>query len=246
MVSAAGHRGKPLICLLIRLRSSNEASTLPHGVIFSALSIEPTRNINEYEFQSGYIANHFPPEHGRNDPAPADGNSPLRQVLAAPGGDAGLLACSTQANSNVLAGFLAGEVRAAARSRYSVARTSRLYRLQRTRGRHGNLGIPESAHGPGRLSPGRPEINYDYPRHFSGIPAVSVFPRAAGRPEDGSGRRGDTGRRRGPGARARAAPRHDRHGPNPRPPAQIRSNLPPGATRSSTARYFILYRIKVT
>src|SRR6185312_17510876 len=32
-------------------------------------------------------------EHGRHDPEPADGNSPLRQVLAAPGGDAGPLAC---------------------------------------------------------------------------------------------------------------------------------------------------------
>ena len=42
---------------------------------------------------------------------PADGNSPLRQVLAAPGGDAGPLACSAAANSKVLAGFLAGEVR---------------------------------------------------------------------------------------------------------------------------------------
>jgi hypothetical protein len=72
------------------------------------------------------------------------------------------------------------------------------------------------------------------------------LPRAAGRPEDGPARRHDTGRRRGPGAQARAAPRRDRHGPNPRPPAQVRSNPPGGATRSSTARYFILYRIKVT
>jgi hypothetical protein len=32
-------------------------------------------------------------EHGRHDPEPADGNLPLRQVLAAPGGDAGPLAC---------------------------------------------------------------------------------------------------------------------------------------------------------
>src|SRR5947208_2183213 len=56
----------------------------------------------------------FPSEHARNGPAGADGNSPLRQVLAAPGGNAGRWACSAPAKTNALTGFLAGEVRAAA------------------------------------------------------------------------------------------------------------------------------------
>jgi hypothetical protein len=125
----------------------------------------------------------FPPEHGRNGPEPADGNSPLRQILAAPGDDAGPLACGTKANSNVLAGILAGRsTGAAASSRYTVARTSRLYRLQRARGRPWQSGPPESAHCPGRLSPTRPESHSRLSSPFSGIPAVSVF---RGRPARG-------------------------------------------------------------
>jgi hypothetical protein len=135
---------------------------------------------------------------------------------------------------------------AAARSRCIVARTSRLYRLQRTRGDHGNLGrrsrraVPASSRRAGR------KVIHDYPRHFPEfLPLASSRRRPAGS-RTGAVSRRDTGRRRGPGAQAGAAPRHDRHGPNPRTPAQIRSNVPRGATRSSTARYFILHRIKVT
>lgn len=113
-------------------------------------------------------------------------------------------------------------------------------------GDHGNLGrrsrrtVPATSRRAGR------KVIHDYPRHFPEfLPLASSRRRAAGSPTGAASRR-DTGRRRGPGARARAAPRHDGHGPNPRPPAQIRSNLPRGATRSSTARYFILDRIKVT
>jgi hypothetical protein len=158
------------------------------SVLYSAPCRSSRPDINEYEFQSGYTRELLLSEHGRNGPVPAEGNSPLRQVLAAPGGDAGLLARCTPGNSNVLAGFLAGEVRAAARSRYTVARTSRLYRLQRIRGRHGNLGIPESAHSPGRLSPGRPEIIYDYPRHFP-----ELLPSASSRGRPGGLRTGPAG-----------------------------------------------------
>lgn len=113
-------------------------------------------------------------------------------------------------------------------------------------GDHGNLGrrsrrtVPATSRRAGR------KVIHDYPRHFPEfLPLASSRRRAAGS-RTGAASRRDTGRRRGPGAQARAAPRHDRHGPNPRPPAQIRSNLPRGATRSSTARYFILLRIKVT
>ena len=135
---------------------------------------------------------------------------------------------------------------AAARPRHIVARISRLYRLQRTRGRPWQSGPPESAHCPGHLSPGRPESHSRLSSPFPEfLPLASPRRRPTGSRAGAASRR-DTGRRRGPGARARAAPRHDRHGPNPRPSAQIRSNLPRGATRSSTARYFVLYRIKVT
>ena len=130
--------------------------------------------------------------------------------------------------------------------RYTVARTSRLYRLQRTRGRPRQSGLPQSAHRPGHLSPGRPESHSRLSSPFSGIPAVSVLALAARRSRAVRPSRRDTAGAGGRGAQARGAPRHDRHGPNPRPPAQIRSNVPHGTTRSSTARYLILYRIKVT
>ena len=96
-----------LPAFLIGLRTSNEPCALSHDAIFSALPIETTRalmNRNSNPDAPRIIS----PEHRRNDPEPADGNSPLRQVLAALGGDAGPLACGAPANSNVLVGFLAG------------------------------------------------------------------------------------------------------------------------------------------
>ena len=112
-------------------------------------------------------------------------------------------------------------------------------------GDHGNLGrrsrrtVPASSRRAGR------KVIHDYPRHFPEfLPLASSRRRPAGS-RTGAASRRDTGRRRGPGARTRAR-RGLIDGPNPRPPAQIRSNVPRGATRSSTARYFILYRIKVT
>ena len=135
---------------------------------------------------------------------------------------------------------------AAARPRYIVERTSRLYRLQRTRGRSWQSGPPESAHCPATSRRADRKVIHDYPRHFPEfLPLASSRRRPAGS-RTGAASRRDTSWRRRPGAQAGAAPRHDRHGPNPRPPARIRSNVPRGATRSSTARYFILHRIKVT
>jgi hypothetical protein len=183
----------------------------------------------------------FSSEHRRNGLELADGNSPLRQVLAAPGGDAGPLACGAPANSNVLAGFLAGR----STGRRPVPPISHCENLKvvsfaaNSRGPW-QSGPSESAHCPGHLSAGRPESHSRLSSPFSGIPAASVFPQA-GRPARGRVRPAAVIRAgiRDPGA----APRPDRHGPNLRPPAQIRSNLPRG---SSTARYFIPYRIKVT
>ena len=184
---------------------------------------------------------------GEPAPEPADSNSPLRQVLAAPGGDAGSLACSARPNSNVLAGFLAGAVRGGGPLPGTPSREPQgCIDCSELAGDHGNLGrrsrrtVPATSRRAGR------KVIHDYPRHFPEfLPLASSRRRAPGS-RTGAASRRDTGWRRGPGAQARAAPRHDRHGPNPRPPAQIRSNVPRGATRSSTARYLILHRIKVS
>ena len=128
-------------------------------------------------------------------------------------------------------GFLAG--RSTGRCpvpRNTFARTSRLYRLQELAGDHGNLG---------RRSRRTAPATSRRPTGKSFTIILTIFrnscrwrpSQAAGRFGAGAASRRDTGRRRGPGAQARAAPRHDRHGPNPRPPAQIRSNVPRGATR---------------
>jgi hypothetical protein len=149
----------------------------------------------------------LPPEHGRNGPAPADGNSPLRQVLAAPEGDAGLLACSAPAKSNVLAGLLAGEVRADGHS--SLHRRENLKVVSFAANSRTTMAIWAAgvAHCPGHLSPTRPESHLRLSSPFSGIPAVSVFPGTPAGPRTGAASRRDTGRRRVQGAQARAAPR---------------------------------------
>ena len=186
-------------------------------------------------------------EHGRHDPEPADGNSPLRQVLAAPEGDAGPLACGRRRTRMSWRGSWLGEVRGGgplpgtpSREPQGCIVCSQLAGDHRNLGRRSQRTVPASSRRAGR------KVIHDYPRHFPEfLPLASSRRRPAGS-RTGTASRRDTGRRRGPGAQARAAPRHDRHGPNPWPPAQIRSNLPRGATRSSTARYFILLPIKVT
>ena len=145
-------------------------------------------SINEYEFQSGCTANYLHPNMGEPARSRPTGIRPYGRSWQRRGGDAGPLACSASANSNVLTGFLAG--RSTGRRpapRYTIARTSRLYRLQRTRGRPWQSGPPESAHCPGHLSPGRPESHSRLSSPFSGSPAVSVVPQAAGRLADGYG-----------------------------------------------------------
>src|SRR6266487_3903054 len=85
----------------------------------------------------------FPPEHGRNGPAPADRNSPLRQVLAAPPGvTPGYWPVPPRRTRMSWRGSWLAKYGAAARPRHIVARISRLYRLQRTRGRPWQTGPP--------------------------------------------------------------------------------------------------------
>jgi hypothetical protein len=215
------------------------------GAIFSAVPIEPIRalmNRNSNPDAPRIIS----PEYGRNGPAPADGNFAL---TAGPGSAPGVTSDHWPVPPGELecpGGFLTGEVRAAAPPSGTPSREPQgCIDCSELAGGHGNLGR-RSRRTARHLPPGRPESHSRLSSPFSGIPAVSVFPQAAGRLADGAAGRRDTGWRRGPGAQARAAPRHDRHGPNPRPLVQIRSNVPRGATRSSTARYFILHRIKVT
>lgn len=150
---------------------------------------------------------------------------------SAPGGDAGLLACSAPANSNVLARFLAGEVRGGGPPPAHRRENLKVVSFAANSRAIMQSGPPESAHCPGHLSPGRPESHSRLSSPFPEfLPLASSRRRPTGSRAGAASRR-DTGRRRGPGARARAAPRHDRQGPNPRPPAQIRSNVPRGATR---------------
>ena len=147
----------------------------------------------------------FPPEHGRNGPALADGNSPLRQVLAAPGGDAGPLARSAPTNSNVLAGSWLGEVRGGGPVPGIPSREPQgCIVCSELAGDHGNLGrrsrrtVPATSRRAGR------KVIHDYPRHFPEfLPLASSRRRRAGS-RTGAASRRDTGRRRGPGARARA------------------------------------------
>src|SRR5689334_17747742 len=100
----------------------------------------------------------FPPEHERNGSAPVDGNSPLRQVLAALGGDAGPLACSAPANTNVLAGFLLAKYGAAARSPVHRRENLKVVSFAANREQPWQSGPPESAHCPATSRRAGPEI----------------------------------------------------------------------------------------
>jgi hypothetical protein len=87
--------------------------------------------------------------------------------------------------------------------RYTLARTSRLYRLQRTRRRRWQSGPPESAHRPGIPSPGRRKVIHDYPRHFPEFLPLASSRRRAGWLANGCGQPPRYGL--APGSRGRAA-----------------------------------------
>ena len=127
----------------------------------------------------------FSSEHRRNGLELADGNSPLRRVLAAPGGDAGLLACGAPANSNVLAGFLAG--RSTGRRPVSpISLCENLKVVSFAVNLRATMAIWAVGVGALPRPPlgGPPESHSRLSSPFSGIPAVSVF-RQAGRPARG-------------------------------------------------------------
>jgi hypothetical protein len=184
----------------------------------------------------------FSPRHGRHDPEPADGNSPLWQVLAAPRGDAGPLTCGRRRTR--MPWRIPGWAKYGAATRSPVHPRENLKVVSFAANSRATMAIWGAGVGaPPRLPLARPSgKSFTIIVAISGIPAVSVFAQRAGWLANGCSQPP----RYGPALGSRAAPRHDRHGPNPRPPAQIRSNVPRGATRSSTAGYFILHRIKVT
>ena len=184
----------------------------------------------------------FSPRRGRHDTEPADGNSPLRQVLAAPGGDAGPLACGRRRTRMPWRDSWVGEVRAAGRS--PVHPRENLKVVSFAANSQATMAIWAAGVG---APPGHPlaRPSESHSRLSSPFPEFLRLASSRSRPgwlANGCGQPP----RYGPAPGSRAAPRHDRHGPNPGPPAQIRSNVPRGATRSSTAGYFILHRIKVT
>jgi len=184
----------------------------------------------------------FSPRHGRHDPEPADGNSPLRQILAAPGGDAGPLTCGRRRTRMPWRDSWLGEVRAAARSRVHPCENLKVVSFAANS--RATMAIWAAGVGarPGHPSTGRPESHSRLSSPFPEFLPLASSRSGPGWLANGCGQPP----RYGPALGSRAAPRHDRHGPNPRPPAEIRSNVPRGATRSSTAGYFILPRIKVT
>jgi len=189
-----GRPPRPAACLpLTGLRISNELGALPHDAMFGASPIEPTRTLMNRNPNPG-ARELVHPNMGETRPEPADGNSPFRQVLAAPGGDAGPLACGAPANSTVLAGVPGW--RSTGRRpvpRYTVARISRLYRLQRPRRRPWQSGPPESAYCPGHLSPGRRKLIHDYPRHFPEFLPLASSRRRPANSRTGAASRRDTG-----------------------------------------------------
>ena len=183
------------------------------------------------------------PRRGRHDTEPADGNSPLRQVLAAPGGDAGPLACGRRRTRMSWRGSWLGEVRVGGPLPGTPSREPQgCIVCSELAGDDGNLGRRSRRTAPATSRQAVRKVIHDYPRHFPEFLPLASSRRRAGWLANGCGQPP----RYGPAPGSRAAPRHDRHGPNLGPPAQIRSNVPRGATRSSTAGYFILHRIKVT
>jgi hypothetical protein len=192
MISAEGHRGRPLICLLIWLRTSNGCGRISALRYTQRLADLAGPSINEYEFQSGCTANYLHPNMGETARRRPTGIRPYGRSWQRPGVTPDhwpVPRWRTRMSWRVPGWAKYG---AAAGPRYIVARTSRLYRLQRTRGRPWQSGPPESAHCPGHLSPGRPESHSRLSSPFSGIPTVSVLPQAAGRLADGTASRRDT------------------------------------------------------
>ena len=119
------------------------------------------------------------PRRGRHDTEPADGNSPLRQVLAAPGGDAGPLACGRRQTRMPWRDSWVGEVRAAGRS--PVHPRENLKVVSFAANSQATMAIWAAGVG---APPGHPLArpsgkSFTIILAISGIPAVSVFAQPA-------------------------------------------------------------------
>jgi hypothetical protein len=134
--------------------------------LYSAPCRSSSSEINEYEFQSGYIANYFYPNMGETARRRPTGTRPYGRSWQRPGVTLGYWPVPRRRTRMSWRGSWLANYGPAAAPRYTVTRNSRLYRLQRTRGRHGNLArrsrhtAPAASRGAGR------KVIYDYPRHF--------------------------------------------------------------------------------
>ncbi len=120
----------------------------------------------------------FSPEYGRHDPEPADGNSPLRQVLAAPGG--WRRAIGLRRRRTRMCWGVPGWAKYGAAARSPVHSRENLKVVSFAANSRVTMAIWAAGAGalPGHLSPGRPESHSRLSSPFSGIPAVSIFPQA--------------------------------------------------------------------
>ena len=181
------------------------------GISYSAPYLIPFRSIRHEHYRSEY-----PPgtkitglrihstRSRETSLAPAAGKSPLHQVRASPGREPGPFSLPAPVNSNYPAPILPGQLPG---RQARCPRTSRLYRLHRTRGR--------PLQSSGRTRPGRPAATYQTRQDaFAILPGVyrspgTPGPLPRGRPGRLRPASGDGGRRRVRGRLAgRPARRH--------------------------------------
>jgi hypothetical protein len=188
----------------------------------------------------------FPSEHERNGLAGPTGIRPYGRSWQRPGVTPDHGPVPRRRTRMSWRGSWLAKYGAVARSPVHRRETSRLYRLQRTRGDHGNLSRRSRRTAPATSRRAGRKVIYDYPRHFPEfLPLASSRKRPYRSRAVRPGRRdtaGAGGRERRLGARRDMIDTVRIRG---RP---LRSDrmCHTGATRSSTARYLILYRIKVT
>ena len=202
MAGKAAADRKP--CLINNLWISNETSrTIVQRTVFNTLSLNLARVLSKrihVRNEDHRTADSFHAITG-NQPGTRCGKSPLHQVRESPGREPGPSSLSAPVNSNYPAPILPGQVRG---RQARCPRTTRLYRLHRTRGRP----LQSSS----RIRPRRPAATYQTRRNaFAILPGIYRSPVTPGaRPRGRPGRRrpagGDGGHRRvrggSPAARA--------------------------------------------
>jgi hypothetical protein len=168
------------------------------GISYSAPYLIPFRSIRREHYRSEYPPGTKitgPRIHStrsrETSPAPAAGKSPLHQVRASPGREPDPFSLPAPVNSNYPAPILPGQLPG---RQARCPRTSRLYRLHRTRGR--------PLQSSGRTRPRRPAATYQTRRDaFAILPRIYRSPGTPGalprgRPGRLSPAGGDGGRRR--------------------------------------------------